>query len=285
MFTSATAVSGIVGGPIAGYVMTGLAGVNGWAGWQWIFLLEGAVTIAVGAAAWWVLTEKPQDATWLSSREKSEVLAELAADGATPRSHGLGQMLSNPMFWILTAIYFCLVAGYATVNFFGPTAIKELGFTAPTTIGWIISACSVGGAVFQIMNGRHSDKHRETHFHAAVAMAIGSVSLALMGIFLGQGNVIVTIACLFLAISGTASTFPVFWQLPFQLFAGTAAAVGVAAINSIANLAGFFVPTFLGYMKETTGTLSGGLITVAAVQFFGAILIVFVLRRRMIGKP
>ena len=270
LFTSATAVSGIVGAPLAGYIMTGMAGVNGWAGWQWVFLLEGAITIIVGAAAWWVLTEKPQDATWLSSSEKSEVLAELAKDGAAPRSHGLGQMLSNPMFWVLTAIYFCLVAGYATVNFFGPTAIKELGFTAPTTIGWIISGCSVGGAVFQILNGRHSDKHQETHFHTAIAMSIGSVSLALMGIFLGQGNVIVTIACLFLAISGTASAFPVFWQLPFQLFAGTAAAVGVAAINSIANLAGFFVPTFLGYMKQTTGTLSGGLVAVAAVQFLGA---------------
>ena len=91
---------------------------------------------------------------------------------------------------------------------------------------------------------------------------------------------IVTIACLFLAITGTASAFPVFWQMPLGLFAGTAAAFGVAAINSIANLAGFFAPTFLGYMKETTGTLSVGLLAVAAVEICGALLIVFALKRK-----
>jgi MFS family permease len=283
LFTSATAVSGIIGGPIAGYVMTGLAGAYGLAGWQWVFLLEGFVTAVAGAAAWWVLKEKPQDANWLTEEEKAAVTAELLADEkAVPnRSHKLGDLLSSSTFWILTAIYFCLVAGYATVNFFGPTAIRELGFTSPTTIGWIISACSVGGAIFQIVIGRHSDKHKEVHLHAAFAIAFGAISLALMGIFLGQANVYVTIACLFLAITGTASAFPVFWQIPLSVFTGTAAVVGVAAINSIANLAGFFAPTFLGFMKTATGTLSGGLLAVAAVELCGALLIVFVLRRNL----
>ena len=227
-----------------------------------------------------MLTEKPKDATWLTAAEKASIETELQADGAAPRSHALGDMLKNPSFWVLTAIYFCLVAGYATVNFFGPTAIRELGFTTPTTIGWIISACSVGGAVFQIVMGRHSDKHREVHLHTAAAIAFGAISLAGVGLFLGQGNVYMTIACLFLAITGTASAFPVFWQLPFQLFTGTAAAVGVAAINSIANLAGFFAPTVLGFMKDATGTVSVGLIAVAAVEVCGALLILFVLRRK-----
>jgi MFS family permease len=282
LFTSATAVSGIVGGPAAGYIMTGLAGVNGMAGWQWVFVLEGAITILAGSAAWWVLKEKPVDANWLTAAEKSSVMAELTADNnARPnRPHAFGDLLANPSFWLLTAIYFCLVAGYATVNFFGPTAIRELGFTQPTTIGWIISACSVGGAVFQIVIGRHSDKHKEVHLHTAFAIAFGAVFLAGVGIFLGQGNVYVTIACLFLAITGTASAFPVFWQLPLGLFAGTAAAVGVAAINSIANLAGFFAPTFLGFMKDTTGTISVGLIAVAAVELCGALLIVVALKRK-----
>jgi MFS family permease len=282
LFTSATAVSGIVGGPAAGYIMTGLAGVNGMAGWQWVFVLEGAITILAGSAAWCVLKEKPVDASWLTAAEKSSVMAELTADNnARPnRPHAFGDLLANPSFWLLTAIYFCLVAGYATVNFFGPTAIRELGFTQPTTIGWIISACSVGGAVFQIVIGRHSDKHKEVHLHTAFAIAFGAVFLAGVGIFLGQGNVYVTIACLFLAITGTASAFPVFWQLPLGLFAGTAAAVGVAAINSIANLAGFFAPTFLGFMKDTTGTISVGLIAVAAVELCGALLIVVALKRK-----
>jgi MFS family permease len=282
LFTSATAVSGIVGGPTAGYIMTGLAGSGGLTGWQWVLIIEGAVTILAGSAAWWVLKEKPVDANWLSADEKSAVMSEIKADNDTrpDRPHRFGELMANPSFWLLTAIYFCLVAGYATVNFFGPTAIRELGFTQPTTIGWIISACSVGGAVFQILMGRHSDKHKEVRLHTAFAIAFGAVSLAGVGIFLGQGNVYLTIACLFLAISGTASAFPVFWQLPLGLFAGTAAVVGVAAINSIANLAGFFAPTFLGFMKDATGTISGGLLAVAAVELCGALLIVFALKRR-----
>ena len=203
--------------------MTGMAGVNGWAGWQWVFLLEGAITIIVGAAAWWVLTEKPQDATWLSSSEKSEVLAELAKDGAAPRSHP--------------------GCRYATVNFFGPTAIEEL-VTAPTTIGWIISGCSRwrrGVPDPQRPAFRQTPGNALPHGHRD---SIGSVSLALMGIFLGQGNVIVTIACLFLAISGTASAFPVFWQLPFQMLPARLLP-WLGRHQMISNLDGFFVPTFL----------------------------------------
>ena len=280
LFTAATAVSGIVGGPLAGNIMTGLAGANGWAGWQWVFLIEGVVTILAGAAAWWVLCEKPSDATWLSAEEKRAVISEVEADNAarSERPQGLRELLANKYFWLLTAAYFCLVAGYATLNFFGPSAIRELGFTSPVTIGWIISACSVGGAVFQIVNGRHSDRQKEVRLHAAFPIAFGAIFLGTMGLFLGQGNVPLTILSLFLALAGTASAFPVFWQLPLRLFAGTAAAVGVAAINSIANLAGFFAPTFLGYMKTTTGTFSGGLMVVAAVEIIGALIIIFALK-------
>ena len=282
LFTAATAVSGIVGGPFAGNVMTGMAGLNGWAGWQWVFLIEGAVTILAGAAAWWVLSEKPQDASWLNTEEKKAVISEIEADNQarSDRSHRLGDLLNDKYFWILTAAYFCLVAGYATLNFFGPSAMRELGFTSPVTIGWIISGCSVGGAVFQILNGRHSDKQKEVRLHAAFPIALGAIFLGFMGLFLSQGNVPLTIISLFLALSGTASAFPVFWQLPLRLFTGTAAAVGVAAINSIANLAGFFAPTFLGYMKTATGTFSGGLMAVAAVELLGALIIIFALKKK-----
>ncbi len=282
LFTSATAVSGIVGGPLAGWIMTSLNGASGMSGWQWVFLIEGAVTIVAGSAAWWVLSEKPSDASWLSQPQKALVADELKADASsqTPVAHDWGALLRSTPFWLMTLVYFCLVAGYATVNFFGPTAVRELGFTSPTTIGWIISACSVGGAVFQIVMGRHSDKHNEVHLHAAFAIAFGALALAGMGFFLGQKMTIPAIVCLFLAITGTASAFPVFWQIPLRAFSGAAAAIGVAAINSIANLAGFFAPTFLGFMKDFTGTISGGVMAVAVVEFCGALLIVLALRKR-----
>ena len=280
LFTSATAVSTIIGGPLAGWILKSLAGANGLAGWQWIFLIEGAITIICGAATWWILTERPADATWLTKEQKDIVHAEIEADKKEERSESIMAVLKVPAFWMLTGIYFCLVAGYATVNFFSSTAVRELGFTDPMTIGWIIGACATGGAVFQIVNGRHSDKKNEIYLHTAFAIGVGAISLGMMGLFLGQKSTTGTLLCLFLAISGTASAFPVFWQMPFRWFDGAAAAVAVAAINSIANLADFFAPTFLGYMKDVTGTVAGGLIGIACVEAIGALLIVFALKRR-----
>lgn len=282
LFTSATAVSTVIGAPLAAYIMEGLNTANGWAGWQWVFLIEGLITILAGAAAWWVLKEKPQDAPWLSEAEKSAIQKEIDDDqaGQPTQSHDWREMLKNSTFWLLTATYFCLVAGYATVNFFGPSAIREMGYSAATQIAWIMSACAVGGAVFQIVIGRHSDRRKEVLLHTAFAIAVGAISLGLMGYFLGQKNVPMAIGCLFLAISGTASAFPVFWQLPLKLFAGSSALIGVAAINSIANLAGYFAPTFLGYMKDATGTYSNGLIVVASVEFIAVIILLTAIRKR-----
>lgn len=280
LFTSATAVSTIIGAPLASYIMTSLAGVHGFAGWQWIFLIEGVATIVMGSAAWWILTEKPADATWLTADEKASVQAELDAEVSQPRTKGLKELFQVPAFWILTTIYFCLVAGYSTVNFFSTTAVKELGFNDITTIGWIISACATGGAIFQIVIGRSSDRHQEIYYHTAAAIALGAVSLGCMGLFLSAHNVVGTLACFFLAITGTASAFPVFWQMPFRWLDATAAAVGVAAINSIANLAGYFAPTFLGYMKDLTGTLAGGLVGIGCVEMIGVGLILVALKPR-----
>ncbi|BCQ42451.1 MFS transporter (plasmid) [Erwinia rhapontici] len=281
IFTSATALSTVIGAPITAYIMEGLHGVNGWLGWQWVFILEGVVTMVAGTAAWWVLKETPQDAPWLTAIEKNAVQKEIDDDkNAQPKlSLNCVELLKNSTFWTLTAIYFCIVAGYATVNFFGPSAIRELGFSVPTMIAWIMSACAVGGAIFQIVIGRHSDKKKEVFLHTAFAIAVGAISLAMMGYFLGQKNVSMALASLFLAISGTASAFPVFWQLPLKLFAGTSALVGVAAINSIANLAGYLAPTFLGFMKDATGTYANGLIVVGCVQFFGVVLLITALRK------
>lgn len=280
LFTSATAVSVIVGGPLAGFILKNMGGMGGLAGWQWIFLIEGAVTMVCGLAAWWILTEQPADAKWLTKEQKDIVHAELEADKKEEREESIMALLKVPVFWILTLIYFCMIAGYATMNFFSSTAVKELGFTDPLVIGWIVSGCTVGGAIGQIVISRSADKHKELYFHAAAAIALGSISLGMMGLMLEQKSTAGTLICLFLALTGTASSIPVFWQIPFRWFDGAAAAVAVAAINSIANLAGFFSSTFLGFLKDLTGTVSGGLMGVACFQFLGAVLILAALKRK-----
>jgi hypothetical protein len=151
--------------------------------------------------------------------------------------------------------------------------VKEVGFTNPATVGWIMAASYLCGAVGMICNGLHSDRQQESRLHCAFAAALGAVGLALTALFMKQSPMI-ALGAQTLAIVGTMSAIPVFWQLPGRFLAGAAAAGGVALINSIANLAGFGAPSMMGAIKTSTGLLSPGLYIVAAVEVCAAILII-----------
>ena len=66
MFMSASGIAGVIGGPLAGTVMNGLHGVNGWSGWQWVFLVEGIPSIIAAGVTWFYLTDRPSQANWLT---------------------------------------------------------------------------------------------------------------------------------------------------------------------------------------------------------------------------
>src|SRR5215510_4704184 len=274
MFMSASAIAGVIGGPLAGAIMTGLNGVNGWHGWQWVLLLEGIPSVLMGVITWFYLTDKPEQAKWLTERERQLVHEDLERDNQAMghREHSIMASLRDSKIWLLIAIYFCIIAANSSLTFFGPTLVKEVGFTNPLTVGWIMAFAYLCGAAGMILNGFHSDKKQESRYHCGVAAALGSVSLLVIALMLGQSALVVLIA-LTLAIVGTMSAIPVFWQMPNRFLSGTAAAAGVALINSIANLAGFGAPWMLGVIKTSTGSLAPGLYVVAAVEICATILI------------
>jgi D-galactonate transporter len=290
MFMSASAIAGVIGGPLAGAIMTGLNGVNGWHGWQWVLLLEGIPSVLMGVITWFYLTDKPEQAKWLTERERQLVHEDLERDSQAMghREHSIMASLRDSKIWLLIAIYFCIIAANSSLTFFGPTLVKEVGFTNPLAVGWIMAFAYLCGAVGMILNGFHSDKRQESRYHCGVAAALGSVSLLVIALMLGQSALVVLIA-LTLAIVGTMSAIPVFWQMPNRFLSGTAAAAGVALINSIANLAGFGAPWMLGVIKTNTGTLAPGLLVVAAVEICATLLILaFIPRMRKqapVGEP
>lgn len=167
---------------------------------------------------------------------------------------------------------FCIIAANSSLTFYGPTLVKEVGFANPLAVGWIMAAAYICGAAGMIWNGYHSDRHQESRYHCALAAALGSGSLLVIAIFLNQSAAIVLLA-LTVSIVGTMSAIPVFWQMPNRFLAGTAAAGGVALINSIANLAGFGAPWMLGAIKTATGSLAPGLYIVAGVEICATLLI------------
>lgn len=274
MFMSASALAGVIGGPLAGFIMTTFNGVNGWQGWQWVFLLEGIPSVIAGFVTWFYLTDKPEQASWLTRRERDLVHADLERDAKTlgHREHSMLASLKDSKIWLMILIYFCIIAANSSLTFYGPTLVKEVGFTSPLAVGWIMAGAYLCGAAGMILNGFHSDKQQESRYHCGIAAALGSASLLVIAMVL-KTSPLLTLAMLTLAIVGTMSAIPVFWQMPNRFLSGAAAAGGVALINSVANLAGFGAPWMLGHIKTSTGSLSAGLYVVAAFEICATLLI------------
>jgi MFS family permease len=281
LFMSASALAGVIGGPLAGWIMTGMHEVNGWSGWQWLFLLEGIPSVLAGVVTMFYLTNKPQEAKWLSEEEKRLVLADLERDHGSlgEREHSFMAALRNPKIWLMVAIYFCVIAANSALTFFAPTLVKALGYTSTIQIGWIMAGIYLLGATGMILNGRHSDRSKEARLHCGVSALLGAAGLAVVAVF--NAEPMIALPALAVAVVGTMSAIPVFWQLPNYFLSGTAAAAGIALINSIANLAGFGAPWMLGVVKSSTGSFTSGLLAVAAIEALTlAIILAFIPRRR-----
>ena len=276
IFMSASAIAGVIGGPLAGSIMNSLHGVNGWSGWQWVFLIEGVPSIIAGFVTWFYLTDRPEQAKWLTpeQRRSSTTTWRATARRSAIAKRACIASLKDRRMWLLILIFFCIIAANSSLTFFGPSVVKEVGFTNPATVGWIMAL------LVPVRRGRHGLQRPalrpppgERGCTAPSRRRSARSACALTALFMKQSPML-ALAAQTLAIVGTMSAIPVFWQLPGRFLAGAAAAGGVALINSIANLAGFGAPSMLGVIKTSTGLLSPGLFIVAAVEICAAILII-----------
>jgi MFS family permease len=274
LFMSASAFAGVIGGPLAGGILTHLNGAYGWAGWQWLFLIEGMPSIVAGIVTLFYLTDRPEEARWLTSDERRFIEDDLEKDQREMgvREHRVLMSLGDPSLWLLILIFFCIIAANSALTFWGPSAVKDLGFGDAVSIGWIMAAIYLIGGAGMILNGSHSDRSGEVRYHCALAALAGAIGIAVLAVAIKAG-VVLPLLALAVAIIGTMSAIPVFWQLPNRILTGAAAAAGVALINSIANLAGFASPWLIGELKSATGGLSSGLLIIAAVEAAAFVLI------------
>jgi len=278
LFMTSFAIAGAVGGPIAGTIMSQMEGVGHLANWQWLFILEGIPSLIAGVFVLLYLPEKPANAKWLSVAEQQAVTQALVAENTSAGKHlSFKDACSNYRVWLCAAVYFCVVSGNATIAFWTPSIIKEIGVKGNLQIGLISAIPFIAGTLAMIWNGIHSDKTGERRMHSAIATLIASVGLILTGLTLG--NAVMALCALTLAAIGILAAFPVFWSIPAAFLAGTAAAGGIALINSIGNLAGFVAPYMIGALKTSTGSLSSGLYFVAALEFLASFLVVVFVRK------
>ncbi|MFE6734449.1 MFS transporter [Microbacterium sp. NPDC057650] len=274
MFMSASAFAGVIGGPLAGWIMNTMDGVAGLASWQWVFIIEGIPSIILGIVTFFYLTDRPKHAKWLTPTEREFVQAELDNEvHAEEKQHSMLGALKGKTIWLFILIFFCIIAANSSLTFYGPTLIAEVGFGDPLVVGWIMAGINLLGAAGMISAGFISDRTGDSRIQTSISAALGAIGLAGAALLINTSP-IGAISCLALALVGTMSAIPVFWQMPNRFLIGAAAAGGVALINSIANLAGFFAPTLLGSLKDSTGSLAPGLLIVAGVEMLATILII-----------
>ncbi|MCO6458884.1 MAG: MFS transporter [Pirellulaceae bacterium] len=275
-FMLAIGVANVFGNPLSGWIMDQFDGVNGWHGWQWLFLLEGLPTSLVGVTVLFYLQDSPSEARWLSEDERNWLVAHLAEeDSQRQAQHGPDrwQAMLQPRVWLLIAIYFTVAVGSNAGGAYFPTLIKEqYGSATNFQIGLLTALPHLCAIVVMSLVGISSDRTGERRWHLAgsALLAAGGWSLVAWG-----PSPIVALVGLCLAQMGMMSMLPVFWTLPGVFLSGVAAAGGIALINSVANIGGFFGASILGQL---------GLWSITAILFSGSVLSATSLRRWHAGR-
>jgi D-galactonate transporter len=278
LFLTAIPVSGILGGPLSGWILKSLNNANGLQGWQWLFLLEGLPTLALGALVWMLLDDKPAHAKWLAPRERELVEANIAAEASRKTDLTFMTVLTSGKVWLLSLVYFCLVSGLYGVSFWLPTIIKALGVNDPLDVGLLSAVPWTFAVVAMYLNARSADRNLEHRWHVAVPAMVGAVGLV-ASIAL-HGNTLVSMVGLTVGTMGIMAALPVFWGLPTGFLGGVAAATGIAFINSCGNLSGFVAPYVVGMLKDATKSTDAGMSVLAASIVVGAIAALCVPRHR-----
>jgi len=279
LFATAVALSTVIGAPLSGVIMHYLDGANGWAGWQWLFVIEGLPSVAMGLVALAYLDDRVEDARWLSAAERALIAADIAHEHGNIAHVRVVDGLRLPRVWLMGVIYFCIVMGLYGLNFWLPSIVQELGFESMIGVG-LVTAIPFGfAAVAMVLVGQRADRARERRWHTAAPVLAGAVGL--IASVLLAAHPFAAIAALTLGACGILGGLPQSWSLSTAFVSGGAAAAGIALINSIGNLAGFVAPWSLGLIKEATGSTAAGVCLLAGSLVVGALLVLSIPAREV----
>jgi MFS transporter, ACS family, tartrate transporter len=274
-FTLALPISVALGAPISTAIL-GMDGVFGIAGWKWIYIMEAVPTVIVGGVVLFLLTDRPARAGWLTAEQKHWLTATLEHERRAVESAGkfsLWQALVNPKILLLALNYFGIVTASLGLLLFVPQIIKSLGASNMGT-GYATTLAYTCGAISMLTWGWISDRMGERRWNLFWACALSTVGLVVAGMTMGTWW---SLAGMCIATAGFYGTKGAFWSMPSMLLTGTAAAAGIAWINSIGNVGGAVGPALVGWIKDFTGSYSGGLYGLAVFTGIAALIAAFAL--------
>ncbi len=271
LFYMGLPVANILGGPLSGGLME-LDGFLGLWGFQWMFLIEGLIAVAVGVIAFFYLTDRPRNARWLTEEERTELQATLDAESAQKEE-------ARPLTWwraLLNGriLYFCFV--YFTIQlsvygltFFLPQQIAGIaGRDVGLVVGLLFTIPWVVGLAANFFSGRFADRTGRYRDVATVLLIVSGVGLLMTGLFTQP---VVVMLGLCLAAVGFCSAQPIFWNIPTSYLSGAALASSIGLINGVGNLGGFVAPNLRVWVVSTVGTEAAGLLMLATMPFLGAL--------------
>jgi ACS family tartrate transporter-like MFS transporter len=271
LFMTALAVSNIFGAPLSTWILDNIHWF-GIAGWRWLFILEGLPAIVLGVITWFYLTDRPKDAMWLDADEREWLTRVLTRENAerSRADHSFRTVMKDTRVWYLGAVYCAMTIGLYGLGFWMPQIIRSLNPAFSNfEIGLVMIVPYLAALVSMIAWSAHSDRTGERVWHAALPPLAGGIALAGAGLV---STPVFAFVLIIIATMGIYCFFGPFWTLPTIFLAEAAAAVGIAAINSVGNLGGFIGPSLVGTLVQATGSTSAGLVAIGACLAFCGLL-------------
>jgi ACS family tartrate transporter-like MFS transporter len=277
----AVPLSIVFGGPLCAWLMTA-ANPSPMAGWRWMSLSEGVLTLGLALISLWVFTDSPAQAPWLSETQKAWLAGELASEDSAPlpgASGGRGLLIADPRVWLMGAVWFALSGGLYGLVFWLPQVIHQMSGADPLTIAAIAALPWLAMAVGIYANAAHSDRTGERFSHLGGALLLAGLGLVAAATL---SSPLLALVCLMIGGLGVGGGQSVFWTLPAALLGRARAADGVPLINMVGSASGLVFPYFIGLIRERSGGFSLPVYALATALFLG---VVAVLMLRWLSRP
>jgi len=280
-FMTANPLAGVVGSPISGSLL-GLHGA-GLVGWQWMFLIEGLPAIVLGAAVFWTLCDHPREADWLQGDEKEWLLARLASEQSSETAVSQGdfwKVLVSLRIWLLSMVYFGVSTTMYGVTLWLPSVIRSFSGLSYFWTGAVAILPYLVAVVAMVLVGVRSDRVGERRWHTAIPAFTAAAGMVIAAY---GTSTLVVVAGLAMGMAFAEAMCGPFWAMATSRMSGLSAAAGIAVINSLANLGGYFGPYIIGWFRTSNGGFKGGLLAIAVTVAVSGIVALVVGRQRSGG--
>jgi MFS family permease len=282
MFLVSLPVSLMLGGPLSGWVLHASADFGHVKGWQWLFLIEGLPSILMGIIIFIWLPRNIASSHWLSNEQKDCLTASLHKE-SVHKVENLLAAAKDGRVWLLILILLAMNTGFYGLSFWLPTIVHRAGINDPLSIGLLTAIPWLVSIPCLVLNAAHSTRTGERRYHAAVPALIGGV--AFLASAIAGSHFYLSLACLTVAAGSLLAAFPIYWTFPNQILSGTAAAAGLALINSIGALAGVFGSVTSAIAESLTGNINNGTYVFGTLGLLGGLLILALPRMVSERKP